>query len=48
MILSVENLSFSYTRRPVLQDVSFAAEKGSFSPFSAPTAWEKARCFAAF
>lgn len=45
MILSVENLSFSYTRRPVLQDVSFAAEKGELLSILGPNGVGKSTLF---
>ena len=45
MILSVENLSFSYTRRPVLQDVSFAAKKGELLSILGPNGVGKSTLF---
>ena len=45
MILSVENLSFSYTRRPVLQDVSVAAEKGELLSILGPNGVGKSTLF---
>ena len=45
MILSVENLSFSYIRRPVLQDVSFATEKGELLSILGPNGVGKSTLF---
>ena len=47
MSLSVENLSFSYGKAPVLRDVTFTAEKGELLSSLAPTAWARPRCSAA-
>ena len=45
MILSVENLSFSYGNRPVLQNISFTAEKGEFLSVLGPNGVGKSTLF---
>ena len=45
MILSVEDLSFSYGSRPVLQNVSFTVEKGEFLSILGPNGVGKSTLF---
>lgn len=46
MILSVQNLTFSYADHTVLEDVSFDVDRGEFLSLWVPTAWGKAPCSA--
>ena len=45
MSLLVENLSFSYGRRPVLQNVSFSAQPGEFLSVLGPNGVGKSTLF---
>ena len=45
MSLSVQNLSFAYGERPVLEDISFSLEKGEFLSVLGPNGVGKSTLF---